>query len=578
MDIDKIMKKVFVSCVLIFLVSLTLSSQAEQPALTYSQIPVGSGEKIRLFSDRNIYSVNEKIHFTAEYSCIDELDTLSWSSVLYVELIRWNGNRLAQMKLKLTRPATSGSIEIPGNMPSGNYYLRSYTKWMRNYSVKDYAYLPVKIVNPFRTETDEGPAEKPAATDTVMLNPGQKIPINGVSCTPEKNEYKPGEKAEIEIQINDMNLIDYNRYCISVVKAGAIDTAIKPIKTESTSPANNLPYIEYLPEIRGITISGTLIDNSTKLPAKEVLVSLSETRHGEHFAVYQTNDWGRFIFSLPDMQGQHDFFIQVDSPSEILIDHGFCSQAVKLPYIAFSLNKNETDFVKELVINQQLSERYLSGNDTLTDLQQTKTEPLVFYGSKKSVYRTDKYIELPNIEEFVIEIIREATIVRQKGETSVISMRRQDFAYYMPLLLMDNIPVNNDERFLKTPLNKIERVEAVNMNYIVGGTLYYGIMSFYSRNKDLAGIDLNLNSMFFTYEMYSDTDSGYDFHNGPSDSRVPDRRNLLYWNPDIHLSPGEKTTISFFTSDGTGDYVVYIRGKNGPDDREVYGKCYFSVN
>lgn len=572
------MQKVFLSCVFIFLVSLTLSSQAEQSGLKYSQIPERSGEKIRLFTDRNIYSVNENIFFTAEYSCIDELDTISWSNVLYIELIRWNGIRLAQMKLKLTRPATSGSMEVPGNMPSGNYYLRAYTKWMRNYSAKDYAYMPVKIVNPFRTETDEGPAERPAATDTVTLNPGQKTVLDGISCTPGKNIYKQREKAEVEIQINDMKLIDFNRYCISVVKIGAIDTTMKSYEPGSTSPANKLPYIEYLPEIRGITISGEIIDNFTKLPTKEVIVSLSETQHGEHFAVYRTNDRGRFIFSLPDMQGEHDFFIKAETPSEILIDHGFCSQPVKLPYIAFSLNRDETDFVKEMVINQQLSERYLSGKDTLTESQPAKTESIVFYGSRKSVYHTDKYIELPNVEEFVYEIIMEATIVKQKGKTSFISMRRPDFAYYMPLVLMDNIPVDNDEGLLKTPLNRIERVEAVNMNYVVGGTVYNGIMSFYSRNKDLAGLDLSKNSMFFAYELYSDNDSVYDFHNGPFDSRVPDRRNLLYWNPDIHLSPDEKTTISFFTSDCTGDYVVYIRSKNSLDDSEIYGKCYFSVN
>jgi len=571
------MKKVFLSCVLSFLIGFSINSQTEQQGLKYSPLPEGSGERVRLFADRNIYCVKEEICFTAEYSIIEELDTLSWSTVLYVELIRWNGNKLAQMKLKLVRPATSGSMEIPGNVPSGNYYLRAYTKWMRNYSARDYAYLPVKIVNPFRSETDEGPAEKSAAAETLTLNTGQKMLVDGVSCTPVKNEYKPGERAEVEIQIENMKFIDFDRYCISVVKVGAIDTTVKSYEPGSTSPGNNISDIEYLPEIRGITISGEIIDNSTTLPAENIIVSLSETRHGEHFAVNRTNERGRFVFSLPYMQGQHEFFIQADIPSEILIDNGFCSQPVKLPYLSFSLKKDETDFVREMVVNQQISERYLSDKDTLTGSQQTEPEPIVFYGNRKSVYSTDKFIELPNVEEFVYEIIMEATVINEKGGTSYISMRRPDNAHYLPLILMDNIQVNNDERLLKTPLNRIERVEAINMDYIVGSKLYNGILSFYSRNKDFAGLDLNKNSMFFTCELYSDNDPGYYFQNRPSDPRVPDRRNLLYWNPDIHLSPYEKTAISFFTSDCTGDYVVYVRGKNSPDDFEIYGRCYFSV-
>ncbi len=194
------MKKAFLFCLLSFLINLIIISQPRQSVMTDSIIPVVSGENIKLFTDRNIYCVNEKIFFTAEYSCIKELDSLTWSNVLYVELIKWNGTRLVQMKLKLTRPGTSGSMEIPGNIISGNYYLRAYTKWMRNFSTSEYAYLLVKIVNPFSSETDEGTAEISAPAGTTILNPAQKSLINGVSCRMDKNEYKPGEKAEVALQ------------------------------------------------------------------------------------------------------------------------------------------------------------------------------------------------------------------------------------------------------------------------------------------------------------------------------------------------------------------------------------------
>ncbi len=64
---------------------------------------------------------------------------------------------------------------------------------------------------------------------------------------------------------------------------------------------------------------------------------------------------------------------------------------------------------------------------------------------------------------------------------------------------------------------------------------------------------------------------------GSSNSRIPDRRNLLYWNPDVQLSADKNTTISFYTSDNRGDYIVFIRGKNNNDNHEIYGRCYFSV-
>ena len=575
------MKKVFLFYVFSFLINFTICCQTAQSGITLSKTSAVSGETIRLFTDQNIYCVNEKIYFTAEYSCANELDSLAWSNVLYVELIKWNGNKLVQMKLNLTRPGTSGVIIIPGNLLSGNYYLRAYTKWMRNFSASDYACLHVKIVNPFRPETDEGPSEISGPATTAELSVVQKILIKGVKCTIGKNEYKKREKAEVDFQLNDKKFFDINRYYISVARVGTIDTAVHLCKPESTSEESDLSNIDYLPEIRGITISGKIIDKSTKLPQKDIYVSLSEPKHGEYFSIYKTNNQGRFVFSLPYMQGPHDFFIQSEYSgslsSEILIDNGFCNKPVKLPYIAFKLNEGEIHLLKYLAIDQQLSEKFLFNKDTLSDSQHAETEPLPFYGSKKIVYYTEKYIELPNIEEFINEIIHEATIIKENGETSLISMKRTYLSNCPPLILLDNVHVNNDDQLLKIPLNRIEKVEVINRDYVVAGMRYYGIISVYSKNKNFAGLDLNKNSVFFTYDLFSDRNTGYDYNVRSNDSRIPDRRNLLYWNPDIQLSADKKTTISFYTSDSGGDYIVYIRGKNSKDKNDIYGKCSFTV-
>jgi len=378
-----------------------------------------------------------------------------------------------------------------------------------------------------------------------------------------------------------MKFIDKDRFCLSVAKIGAIDTTIQSFKPVAAALKNNSSYLEYLPEIRGITISGEIIDPSTKLPKKDIWVSLSEPKHGEYFSVYQTNNKGRFVFSLPDMQGQHDFFIQAENRDSIapgiLIDNGFCNKPVTLPYVAFNLNKDEISFVQDMIIDVQLDERFHPNKDTLANSQQVKAEPIPFYGSKKTVYTTEKYIDLPNIEEFIFEIVLEATIIKEKDKTSQISMKRTDNSYYQPLIFLDNIQVNNDEQLIKIPLNRIDRVEVINLDYVVVGMKYNGIISIYSKNKDFAGLKMNKNSMFFNYDLFSDTNPNYDFSKRSNNPRIPDRRNLLYWNPDIQLSAGKKTNISFYTSDSKGDYVVYIRSKSNDNNRKIYGKCYFSV-
>jgi hypothetical protein len=576
------MNKALLFYAVILLTGFDINCQAGQSGIPDSTIIAGPGERIRLFTDRSIYCVNESIFLTAGYSCLSEADSIMWSKVLYVELIKWNGVKLANLKLKLDKTGSSASLRIPGDLVSGNYYLRAYTKWMRNFSVNDYEYRLIKIVNPFNAETDAGPAEISHSRKSMLkLKPSKEL-IQGINCSMSKSQYQQREKAEVELFIDNDKSVACHDFCVSVVKAGSVDTSFLFPEPEPETSGIKWGDIEYLPEISGITISGKIIDKTSGAPKKNLLVSLSEPANGEFFSVYQTSDKGRFIFSLPDFHGKYDFVIQSEEPetglSEFLIDNDFCNRPVSLPYIAFSLNEDEKHLIRDMMVNMQLNEKFFSPSDTANKLQTNRHQPVAFYGSGKQTYYTEKYIELPNIEEFFNEIIPEGNVVYHKGKTELEISGSTGFSNYPPLILLDNIPVNNDDRLLKSPLDRIERVEVIEGGYMAGNLKYSGLLSIYSKNKDFAGIDLNKNSMFFAFDLFSDESSGFASGENSYDSRIPDRRNLLYWNPDIQLSADQKTTISFFTSDTKGDYVVYIFGKNNGDDRDVYGKYFFSVN
>jgi hypothetical protein len=574
------MKKALLFYAVILLIGFNVNCQTGllgMPDSTTIALPV---ERIRLFTDRNIYCVNETIFFTTDYSCINGADSIMWSKVLYVELIKWNGVKLANLKLMLDKSGSSASLRIPGDLLSGNYYLRAYTKWMRNFSANNYEYRLIKIVNPYNAETDAGPAEVPDSLKSIINRRPSNEFIQGINCSMNKSEYQPREKAEAVLYINNDKSIACRDFCVSVAKAGSIDTSSLFIKPELETSGIKLSDIEYLPEIRGITISGNIIDKATNTPKKNLLVNLSEPSNGEFFSVYQTRDKGQFIFSLPNLYGKYDFFIQSEASdtgvSAFYIDNGFCNRPVLLPYVAFRLNEDEKHLVRDMIVNTQLNEKFFSHPDTAIKLQINRHQPIPFYGSRTHYY-TKKYIELPNIEEFFIEIVLEAKVVYNQGKPELKIAGNTGFSNYPPLIFLDNIPVNNDDRLLKIPLNKIERVEVIESGYMVGDMKYSGLVSIYSKDKDFAGIELNKNSMFFAFDLFSDENSDFTFSENSYDSRIPDRRNLLYWNPDIQLSVGQKTTISFCTSDNKGDYVVYIFGKNSGDDREVYGKCFFSV-
>jgi len=69
--------------------------------------------------------------------------------------------------------------------------------------------------------------------------------------------------------------------------------------------------------------------------------------------------------------------------------------------------------------------------------------------------------------------------------------------------------------------------------------------------------------MFFVFDLFSNENSDFTFSENSYDSRIPDRRNLLYWNPDIQLSADKKTTISFYTQTIKGLRSVHFRKNTG---------------
>lgn len=567
--------------ILHFIVAFYVAGQVlrgDQPA--QYDIPAEPGEKIQLFTDRSLYCVNEKILFSANYIYDYGIAFMDWSTVLYVELIRWNGDKLVQGKFPLDKNGTYGCLEINKDVISGNYYLRAYTKWMRNYSPYEYAYVPLKIINPFEIKTDLGSPEEDTLQKVLLhkLNNGTR----SILCSVSEEKYKKRQKAEVELIIKDIDPDNTYNVCITVVRSGTIDTITPSVRHYESNKIPTSKIIEYLPEIRGISVSGKVINRVTREPLEKVTVNLTTPVSGLYYSGYKTNHNGKFLFTFPYMKGKHDFYIgltNVDTvEAEILIDNDFCDAPVVLPFIPFELNDLEKQLAREMMINMQINQKYFSDSVYSDNYEKKSEDQKVFYGSAQSTIYTKDYIELPNLQEFFFELIPEVTVMYSKNKPYLKINKPTSLTSYPPLILIDNIPVNNDEELLKIPTNRIERIELINQGYTKGNMLFNGLISIYSKNKDLAGIELPANSMFLSYNLFSG-EKYYPADNGENlqNLRIPDRRNCLYWQPDFRITSGKKSTISFYTSDSEGDYIVYVRSKSRKGETEIFGTSFFSV-
>jgi len=532
--------------------------------------PKNSGEEIFFETDRQFYCINERIYFKLRYNFIHQIEDVHWSNVIYVEFLRWNGDRIVQAKFKLNENSASGYLTIPNTLHSGNYYIRAYTKWMRNFPLEDYSYKLVKVINPFEDKIDQGPGQLPERVFTQKILSGGAS-YAGIECFTDKTTYKQREKVKLSLRLSNPAQDDSN-FCVSVAKAAYIDTNTYFIQLpDELSPDKT--SLKYLPEFRGISISGKILNATSPMSPGNATLHLSTPQNWKYFTTFQTDDKGLFYFTLPDLYGQYDFYIDAalenGERADILIDNDYCNRQISLSYIPFSLDSIEKEIALEMVVNMQLSRMYKEESSVL----KPESKQLPFYGNPTHVYYTRKYITLPNLEEFFFELVNQVRPIREEGQTYLKLVRYSQYQNLKSLILLDNIPVLSVDEFLKLPLESIEKIEIFDHPYNISGSIYSGIICVSTKKKDFAGIKLNKNSQFFSYNLLSEGEFHMPDYGSLTTDRITHRNNLLFWDPDIELTQNNSKDLSFYTSDSKGEYIVYVRSINTRGEPQIYGTC-----
>ena len=108
-------------------------------------------EKIFVHTDKTTYLPGEILWF--KVYCVDGNDhrPLNLSKVVYVEVLDNNQNPIVQAKVGMKNGSGDGSLYIPVSITNGNYKLRAYTSWMKNFSPDFYFEKQITLVNPLKS-------------------------------------------------------------------------------------------------------------------------------------------------------------------------------------------------------------------------------------------------------------------------------------------------------------------------------------------------------------------------------------------------------------------------------------------
>lgn len=516
--------------------------------------PVEAKEEVVLFTDRSVYIVGEQVQFLATLFNVNGTNTPLQSQILYCELIAPDGNKITGNKYPIGLMAAEGCLSIPMHLLTGTYYLRAYTKLMRNYGPESYEYRQIRIINPYSGEVLA--AANNEKNDGLMAVSAISESENLLSVVCEKTNYSPNDTIKLMVSAKKGTVEKIKTCCFSVV----------PETTKS--PNFLLPQLHekpaagtfYFPDARGLSLSGKLTEASSQIPVKDKKINLSIIGEGRDFMTARTDSSGRFFFALPGYEGARDMFLCAGKTAsddlKIWIDNDFCAAPVSLPSPVFILTEQERRVALNMALNMQVGSRFY--NDTL---QKSRSEPdagVAFYGKPSTILNLDEFIQLPTLEEYFNELPSLVKVRKHKGEKYFDIAGPGSLSFYEPLVMVDWVAVDEPSKILAVSPRNVSRIEFINQLYVKGDETYGGIISIVSKKGDFAGIDLPSTGIFINYQLLAQSQCQLIPPDpGPNH---PDTRNTLLWKAGVSLQDGKSTNFELKAPDTPGRYCAVLEG------------------
>ncbi len=564
-------------------------SQNEQNS-SYDQFKVLPSEKVYL-------SMNTSLLFTGEYLfykmyCLNDKtkQPSEISTIGYVELISEDKEVVFKHKIRLVKSQGQGDFFVPTTVPSGNYKLIGYTRWMRNGSMDVFFQEDISIINPYQVNQDAilpDLTEKEAIGETVSI-PEIKEDKRFVLST-DKESYAKKSKVTLGLQ-NFRGASGYGNYTVSVRKKEALkntnkhtpESYIEWHKKQMTTTEIFYPKIKFAPELDGELIKGKLIakDGVASVANKKISASIP----GEDFQlkVFYTDSSGIFhvnvnkdytvpfaLFQL--LEGDEEAYTIQVIPEEPL-------DYTSLKFQKFYINPEMQDAIVKRSVHNQIENGYFAVKpDTLRlDLL---NDP--YGGAFVETVNLEEFTRFKTLDETIVELVPNVWTKRNKEGKKVFKVRSFDETYeeseFDALVYIDGVFIKDPDTVLDFDTRTVKTVNTVREKYRIGGKYYFGMVNIVTNEG--AYFDVLNDANITKLELDSPRPIKNYFnqkHLPDSNDRIPDLRGQLLWKPTVSFE-GKELDLSFYTSEVTGEYEVVLEGFS------IYGRPVairesFSVN
>lgn len=330
--------------------------------------------------------------------------------------------------------------------------------------------------------------------------------------------------------------------------------------------------VKFIPEYLGHVVTGEVHDENDK-PVSGVAAYLGSPAVQPRVYLSRSNASGKVQYVLINYYGQRKLVLQTngrtqDSVYKVRIDNPF-----SLSYSSNRLQQLElSPSIASALLNRSLA---MQVSDVFHREHQEKFLPVAkdtsaFFGKADESYRLDDYTRFPVMEEVMREYVPGVVVRKRKDGFHFMVLDDVNKSMFSisetPLMLIDGVPFFDEDEIMTFDPLKIEHLYVMRRRYYIGAQSFPGVVSYSTYLGDLAGFKINPRNVVMDYEGLQQQREFYSprYENEKQrDSRIPDQRYLLYWNPSVTTDADGKAQVSFYTSDVSGNYRVVVEGVDG---------------
>lgn len=542
-------------------------------------------EKVYIHTDKPYYYPGENVWMKAymNYSQPGLSDSLS--KVLYIELINQSKEIVQSRIVKIEDGWATSDFMLPNNLPAGNYMIRGYTNWMRNFGEQCFSLKAIPVLN-LSEKLEKDIYHLPSSDSSLRI-------------VTSKESFWPREKIQLSIQLQDKDKL---RKAASLSITVIDEKQVPQIKDEETIitgltlPSFPKPALRAYPVEQGIVLSGIFKNDKQKPESTSLMIVVGKFTD---FLSVNTNKKGEFVLNGLQFYDSIDFTFRAKNRRG-------------KPYGYVSVVERERPLISKIKTYKMLNivdagspQRIISKYEVPKDAVQLD-----------EVTVTDKHIEEPfkEIQHKIFgkpDHVVKGDILTNSGTTNLVvalqgkvpgvvitsAIGNSGSAYKInirgvssillntePLILIDGVPVGGSppvfegkkmvemgstsgDRLASLDLNIIDRVEVTTrMNSLYGEAGRNGVIAVFTK----AGSVHNKTALQNTKTVDTHKISGYsiprefrspDYDSPLIDKEKPDYRSTIYWNPNLSIEDiSGSCSVSFFAADLPGKYRIVVEG------------------